>query len=218
MLPHSKNVGDPIHLPNPELKGGKHHSGRGHSATKVVALVSTALILKHSSAISWAGGPLQRNEDSLLPSPDLRAFQNDKSHPRSFLVQFPAKHAIFFPLPFPTLQFLKCSLPTEYRAIRTFYGKPPPWLQQHDDLPKKVSRHFSIDFSTIKKPKEKKRKEKLHTRQFLNGHQKKPLPTDLVHDLCSQLLKKPDQGHFFPRPLSLSLSLSLSSISLSLSL
>ncbi len=60
MLPHSKNVGDPIHLPNPEQEGGKHHSGRRNSATKVVALVSTALIFKDSSAISWAGGPLQR--------------------------------------------------------------------------------------------------------------------------------------------------------------
>jgi hypothetical protein len=108
---------------------------------------------------------MEKKEENLLPSPDLRAFQNDKSHPRSFLFQFPDKHAIFFPLPFPTLQFLKCSLPTEYRAIRTFYGKPPPWLQQHDALPKKVSRHFSIDFHH----QEIKRKKNTHTSFILTN-------------------------------------------------
>jgi len=46
----------------PEQEGGGHHSGRGNSATKVVALVFTALILKHSSAISRAGGPLWRKK------------------------------------------------------------------------------------------------------------------------------------------------------------
>ncbi len=207
MLPHSKNVGDPIHLPNPELEGGKHHSGRGHSATKVVALVCTALILKHSSAISWAGGPLQRNEDSLLPSPDLRAFQNDKSHPRSFLVQFPAKHAIFFPLPFPTLQFLKCSLPTEYRAIRTFYGKPPPWLQQHDDLPKKVSRHFSLDFHH----QETKRKEKKRKPSYPPIPQWTPKKAPANWPSPRSMLTASEKARsrpFFPPP-SLSLSLSL---------
>ncbi len=204
MLPHSKNVGDPIHLPNPEKEGGKHHSGRGNSATKVVALVSTALILKHSSAISWAGGPLQRKTRtvSFLHQIyehfkttnlilDLSSFNSPRNMQSSSLCHF--LHYSFSSARFQ-LNIVQFELSMVSR--RPDCGSMMPYQRKFHAI--------SPLISTIKKPKEKKTSFILTNSSM--DCKKRPLPTDLVHDLCSQLLKKPDQSHFFPRRLSLSLA------------
>ncbi len=213
MLPDSKNVGDPIHLPNPEQEGGKHHSGRGNSGTKVVALVSTALILKHSSAISWAGGPLQRTTRTVFFLHQI--YEHFKTTNLILDLSFNSPRKMQSS---PLCHFLHYSFSSARFQLNIVQFELSMVSRRPDCSSMMIHQRkfhaISLLISTIKKPEEKKKKKKKPFKLTNSSMdtKKQPLPTDLVHDLCSQLLKKPDQSHFFPRPLS------LSSISPSLSL